>query len=288
VSGQLILELTLGTVLMFLVAVAGTLLAWKKLRSERSANAAERLGDAAERLTSERLELRINGLLELERVVKEFRHRREDAILIVVAFIRSRTRMCGLASISSGERAMATRILAKRRRRPVRGRAYGLDLSGLDLGDLDFSDSQLGSDQALVPAASLRHANLRRTNFDRAVLTWCNFWGARARRASFVGANLRSAVFVKARLRSADFSYADLRDARFNQADVRGAVFLGANLATARGLTAAQLATAVVDDHTILPAVLDPNRVSFAVAIRALLDTPRRLVQRALVRSGRD
>lgn len=107
-----------------------------------------------------------------------------------------------------------------------------------DLEDSDFSGAYLG------------HADLRYTYLGRSRMQFANLQGARMNGADFAGADLRGAVFScyvahqhdtrrQPRVRCADLSAAN-----FAGADISGAKFIGANLGTARNLTAQQLQSA--------------------------------------------
>lgn len=73
-------------------------------------------------------------------------------------------------------------------------------------------------------------------------------------------ANAAGAFLVKADLRAADLlgadlRFADLRGARLHGANLSGANLKGANLRHASGLTQAQIQSAIIDQHTILPVI---------------------------------
>jgi uncharacterized protein YjbI with pentapeptide repeats len=76
--------------------------------------------------------------------------------------------------------------------------------------------------------------------------------GAFVRRTDLSGASLRGA-----NLSNADASGALFRNADFEGARLVGTILRGADLTGARNLTIEQLATAVIDDETRLPAHID-------------------------------
>lgn len=80
--------------------------------------------------------------------------------------------------------------------------------------------------------------------------------GAFIRRTDLSGASLRLA-----NLSGADATGASFRGADFAGADLRGTILRGADLRDARNLTIAQLASAVIDETTILPDYIDPSRL---------------------------
>jgi len=81
--------------------------------------------------------------------------------------------------------------------------------------------------------------------------------GAFLRRTDLSNANLE-----RANLARADFSNASLRGANFKDANLEGTVLKGADLTDARNLTLSQLAKAIVDETTTLPAHLSIKKLS--------------------------
>ena len=90
-----------------------------------------------------------------------------------------------------------------------------------------------------VPVVDLHGAFIRRTDFSCAIL----------RGASLSGADCSGALF---------------RNVAFKGARLDGTIFRGADLTGATNLDAGQLATALIDEHTLLPTHID----------RTLLSTP--------------
>jgi uncharacterized protein YjbI with pentapeptide repeats len=76
--------------------------------------------------------------------------------------------------------------------------------------------------------------------------------GAFVRRIDLSGASLRGA-----NMSGADATNAIFRGADFAGARLDGTILKGADLSGVRNLTAEQLAHAVIDDHTVLPAYID-------------------------------
>lgn len=80
------------------------------------------------------------------------------------------------------------------------------------------------------------------------------------------GAFIRYTDFSNAILRDGDLSNADLTGAKLRNSDfagtrLNGAFLDGADLTGARNLTIAQLASAIIDEHTRLPAYIDRAKV---------------------------
>src|SRR5712671_4733176 len=76
--------------------------------------------------------------------------------------------------------------------------------------------------------------------------------GAYLRRTDLSNANLESA-----NLSGANFTDAILRGANLKNATLKGTILRGADLTDAKNLTRAQIETAVIDDRTRLPALVD-------------------------------
>ena len=123
----------------------------------------------------------------------------------------------------------------------VAGGGYGavlvgrVVLAGVDLRQADLRDTKLRD-------IDFTGANLEDVRFDRSNLRWGVLANAYLRRANFTGANLQSA---------------DLKGADLNQVNFTATDLTGADLAGARCVTRMQLAAAIVDEQTKLPAFQD-------------------------------
>lgn len=80
--------------------------------------------------------------------------------------------------------------------------------------------------------------------------------GAFVRRTDLSYASLKGA-----NLSGADASGAIFRGADFEHARLSGAILKGADLSGAKNLTEEQLASAIIDDHTILPSYIDRTKL---------------------------
>lgn len=87
--------------------------------------------------------------------------------------------------------------------------------------------------------------------------------GAFLRRTDLSGASLRNA-----NLSQADFSNAVFRNADFLDAQMVGTILRGADLTSARNLTLEQIAGAIIDEHTRLPANIDMSQLRSAQETR--------------------
>ena len=86
--------------------------------------------------------------------------------------------------------------------------------------------------------------------------------GAFVRRTNLSGASLRGADMSEADATGAIFRGVDFKDAR-----LRGTILRGADLEGARNLTMEQLAEAIIDEHTILPAYIDRARLQDLISV---------------------
>ena len=97
--------------------------------------------------------------------------------------------------------------------------------------------------EAKMPSARLHVADLKHAHLDNAILHDADLTAAWLNAAHLNGADLTDAD-----LRGAILTNADLTDAVLKNTDLRGV-----DLSTVRGLTPAQLAASVTDEHTKLP-----------------------------------
>ena len=112
--------------------------------------------------------------------------------------------------------------------------------------------------EAILHRADLGGADLRGAHLGGADLRGADLRGAHLRWADLRGADLSVADLSVADLSGADLSVADLSVADLSRADLRGtnlsrADLRGTNLSEARGLTKDQIASAIIDEETVLP-----------------------------------
>lgn len=111
---------------------------------------------------------------------------------------------------------------------------------------------------ARLSAANLEQADLSQADLTGATLDASNLRGARLvfsrlDEAQLTDADLTGAVLQGAQLKSADLRGARLDGADLHDAWIENAQLQGVDLSTVQGLTAEQLALAVVDERTVLP-----------------------------------
>ena len=115
-------------------------------------------------------------------------------------------------------------------------RFYDVDLSGGDFSEAQFYH------------ARLHHSIIREVEARAS-----NFTGSRLDHCDFSKAILTGATFFRSEITACNFRGADLQGCDFREARVRGGDFRGANLRGSIGLTAEQIAQAIIDDATTLP-----------------------------------
>lgn len=83
-------------------------------------------------------------------------------------------------------------------------------------------------------------------------------------RARLRGTNFSETNLSRADFSNADFTNANFRGADFNGAILKGTILIGADLTGATNLTKEQLAEAVTDETTVLPAYLASDPITAA------------------------
>lgn len=126
---------------------------------------------------------------------------------------------------------------------------HALDLRGAILVEADLHRCDLHG--ALLNDAELDGADLHRCDLHEADMANADLQWADLHDADLHGANLRGAVLAQADLHRADLHAADLTSAQLSGADL-----CGADLREARGLTRAQLDTAMTNTGTLVPPAL--------------------------------
>jgi uncharacterized protein YjbI with pentapeptide repeats len=228
-------------------------------------HASERFARAIDQLGSDRREVQLAGVYELERIAQQAPANRLTVTEVLVAYLHrrvpqpARPRADGGAvpelRLRASDAQGALTVLGRRRSAPT---DPPLDLRGLDLRHADLGDANLfgadltrtdlrGADlrradlsQADLHSADLRRAdlsgaNLRGTDLTGADLNLADLSGAGVRTANLSGAglirtDLRSADLTTTYLSGADLSGADLSGAELVGADLPGADLPGANL----------------------------------------------------------
>lgn len=232
----------------------------------RRGQVTDRFNVAIGHLASKELEERLGGIYALEHIMAESARDHGTVLEVLCAFVRARA-LRDPSSARTGPSASAVgpaplggantwsnwpeppadidavlAVLARRPRRPEPNRPdlRAVDLSGLILRSFEFTTPP-NLTRVFLTGADLRHADLRGLDLSLTVLT---------------SADLDDADLRQADLTNATVYRAALQDTMMAGAVLTGADFSGTDLSEAKGLTADQLADALIDDKTVLPDAL--------------------------------
>ncbi|WP_219532324.1 pentapeptide repeat-containing protein [Nonomuraea guangzhouensis] len=260
---------TLITLLLALGAGGSLAFTARTYLLSRQSHITDRFTQTITQLGSTSLAVRLGALHALGRITTDSPRDAKAIMSILCQFVKDESRRASALSRRSGLRGLIDP--ASGLRGPVLradiATAFNLAIElAEDLGPLSLqlnasrldgiNFSGASCPEPALDGTSLRYAYLEAAHFPQA---WIRY--ADLRDAWLSSARLREASFDGSRLDRADLSYADLEGADFSRADMTGTILKnanlkGANLRTARGLTHRQLAQAVVDEHTRLPATL--------------------------------
>lgn len=273
-----------------LAILAGLVFTARTYYLTRRGQLTNRYATAIAQLASDKITERLGGIYALQHLIRDSDEDHETIVEILAAFIRERVpasddvsegvyREATLSSDPPQQRPQwaprpptdVRAALTVLNRRPRRAELFAINLERTDLrgaqlpgaqlewadlhgaqlhhawlveANLDGANLQGAQLTAYLMGTQLRHANLQDAHMPEARLNTADLHGARLTRAC-----MRGATLVETQLQGADLSNADFQDA-----DLNGAQLQGANLTGVQGLTAAQLATATLDDTTQLPA----------------------------------
>jgi hypothetical protein len=196
----------------------------------------ERFTRAIEQLGDERLTVRLGGIYALERIARDSERDHWTIMEVLTAFVRENAPWTKeLEGSEPGPRrsdiqAILT-VLGRRERRYEQEQDLRLDLRATNLRKMNIRPAHL--ERANLRGAHLEQANLGQAHLD--------------------GVDLRGAHLEGANLQGVHFKGADLQEARLEGSDLRRAHLEGTSLTRVKGLTQAQLDSAMIDEHTILP-----------------------------------
>ena len=273
-----------GIVLVLLVAVS-FYLTNAPIRAQQQpaqpGQITDRFTRALDELDSDKLDVRLNGIYALERLMHRSRDdRRRTIIDVLVAYIREhapaslpvRSNATVASATRPGHRQTATDVQAAMtvlgRRIPSaqddvldlsgivlagaklnRAHLAGANLNGADLAAADLGAADLGA--ASLIGANLSGANLGGTNLRDADVSYADLTDAHLGRADLAHANLTEATLTGADLSGAELSGADLTGA-----ELSGAGLSGADLRAAHRATGDSVRCVDVGGHAALPAGL--------------------------------
>jgi hypothetical protein len=231
----------------------------------RRGQVTDRFSVAIGHLASKELEERLGGIYALEHIMAESARDHGTVLEVLCAFVRARAprdpssahkgplapqggALLGGANSwtrwpePAADIDAALTVLARRPRRPEPNRPdlRAVDLSGLILRIFEFT-APPNLTRVFLTGADLRHADLRGLDLSLTVLT---------------SADLDDADLRQADLTNATVYRAALQDTMLAGAVLTGADFSGTDLSATKGLTAEQLADAVIDAKTVLPGAL--------------------------------
>ena len=232
----------------------------------------DRYTTATTQLASDRLTERLGGIYALEHLMVESDRDHDTVVEFLAAFIRQHPTAVQAEGEDDGEQEPPARhdvqaaltVLGRRPRRPERNPPdlsrsdlRGMRLDGLHLPGVDLWRSDLR--RAVLMDATLTDANLCWARLEGAQLSWAHLQGA-----ALVAARLEDCVCAAADFRGTDLRGTYLQRVRFDGANLAGANLEGAQLHGAdlsrkiddqsiQGLTVEQLASAELDDTTLLP-----------------------------------
>jgi uncharacterized protein YjbI with pentapeptide repeats len=232
----------------------GAWLAWRQFSADREVARRARRDSAIHTIASDREELRVAGIYELESIARESEQERPKIVEILAGMIRTRSRqqeknvlapdveaallvvaslntlMDGKARLNLSEARLCGAVLRDidlRGARLSRADLRGSDLSGARLNRADLSRALLmdvtfnGAD--FSDYANLSHVCARNADFTRARLRRAPMNSGDFRKAQFYWADLYCAMLTAADCREASFMDAELTGTDFNGTDLRGA-----------------------------------------------------------------
>ena len=261
----------------------GLFATWQQLRSAREAQLTDRFSRAVNLLANERLDIRVAGIENLERIALAHESERQPVLRLLSAFVTHRFReplvregtpwplpldlRVAIGTIGRLQK-LSTEYSAALA--SIRGLDLsGVDLSGLTLRGFDMFNATL--DDADLTGADFRWAQLGRASFKRATLSGTDFTRSWVYDTDFTGATMENAtlynimghaIFRDANLNGANFFCAIIAGSDFRGAtigcanldmDLRNLNFQGVDLSKARGILLSRLGVAQTDEHTVLP-----------------------------------
>jgi hypothetical protein len=230
--------------------LAGLYFTWKNLMLAREGQITDRFTKAIDHLGSEKLEIRLGGIYSLARIARDSLKDHWPTMEILCAFVRDRSHARESSSLQLAVDIQAVLNVLSERSFEVETDDECLDLTTANLAGANF-----------------RGANLERARFDDARLDGADFMNASLRQSDFRGASLRAAHLREAQLDGANLTAANLQDASLRLAklgkanlfgtNLHGATLIGADLSEARFMTKDQIASAIWDETTQFPTLLE-------------------------------
>jgi uncharacterized protein YjbI with pentapeptide repeats len=261
------------------VLIAGLYFTARGFQLTREGHLTDRYSQAIEHIGHDKMDVRIGGIYELERLTRDSAADAGTVIDVLIAFVREHTKSGHRTPSKEKVTADIQVALKVIGRRVSLSDGHGrLDFYFSGLNDADLSNGSF--EEAMFYYSSLEDAHFSNSKLNGAGLSFCRaeraaFTGCVARNANFVNAKYVNCWFLHADLTNADFFGCDLSgsdfgrryqelgdppfppatltNARFTKAILMGTNLRGCDLSTVRGLTSDQLSKAITDENTILP-----------------------------------
>ncbi len=212
-----------------LLATGALLFTVRRFALSRYGRVTGRYATALEQLGCEKLDVRIGGIRALERVARDSPADHPDAMEMLAAFIRERSREQWPPPDPGGQaRERSLRPDVRAAITVVGRRLTERDIGPVDLARADLAGADLGG--ARLTGANLDGVDLTGADLTEAVLAHAVLARADLRAAKLVRADLAGADLGGARLTGADLTRADLTGADLTDVDLTGADLAGADL----------------------------------------------------------
>jgi uncharacterized protein YjbI with pentapeptide repeats len=247
-----------------------TALTLRALELTEQGQVTDRYSKAIEQLGSDKLDVRIGGIYELERIARDSARDHPTIMEVLAAFVREHCREQWPPAEEGAElpqRATRPDVQAAATvtgRRTTRHDSQPINLAGVDLTRVDLSGADVSG--ADLSGANLTRANLTRAKLVDAHLDSANLTSADLTRADLTRADLTHAWLLYANFTSAFLGGAILTRAVLNEAKLRHAVLNGTNLTDAN-LSDANLSDAKLNGTNLTGANLTDADFTLAKTI---------------------
>ncbi len=216
-----------------LLATGALLFTVRRFALSRYGRVTGRYATALEQLGCEKVDVRIGGIHALERVARDSPADHPDAMEMLAAFIRERSREQWPPPDPGGQaRERSLRPDVRAAITVVGRRLTERDIGPVDLARADLAGADLGG--ARLTGANLTGVDLTEAVLAHAVLVRADLPAAKLVRADLAGADLGGARLTGADLTRADLTGADLTDVDLTGADLAGADLTRVDLTGAR------------------------------------------------------
>ncbi len=221
---------TIAQILGGVLLVIGFFFTWQQVMVTKERDVTDRFSKAIAHLDSLNTHVRIGGIYEFERIMKDFPAEEEIVFNILTAFIKYKSKWTGSdipEEIASDIQAAFGVVGKHSKTIPCQTTNHIIDISNIDIRRSRLVDGNLS------------YARMLNVHSDSADLENIDLSYAQLQGSVLDGANLRNA-----NMKQADLSYVS----------IKGVHFEGANLKGVKGLSIETIKKdAYIDTHTILP-----------------------------------